>query len=128
MGVKALYFQLPIGFPPFLLLYFRCKHGAIFARRCFCDVGILNLYTGHLPVKILLQPVDRYQIYDTNSTSALKTIKRPKLIKLLQTPFPFGFNDSIYHKGDFQKCLNLISLFWNIKTVKQDRIKLFQIS
>ena len=58
----------------------------------------LNLYTGHLPTKILFQTVEKYQIYDKSPTSELKNFKRPKLIKLLQTPLPSGFNESIHHR------------------------------
>ena len=42
--------------------------------------------------------------YDVNSTARFKIIKQHetelKWIKLLQTPFPLGFNDNIYHEGN----------------------------
>ena len=42
-----------------------------------------------------------------NSSSRFKIIKRHetelKWIKLLQTPFPLGFNDNIYHEGNISK-------------------------
>ena len=45
--------------------------------------------------------------YDANSTSRFKIIKRHetelKWIKLLQTPYPLGFNDNIYHEGNLPK-------------------------
>ena len=45
--------------------------------------------------------------YDSNSTSRFKMIKRHetelKWIKLLQTPYPLGFNDNIYHEGNLSK-------------------------
>ena len=43
----------------------------------------------------------------SNSSSRFKIIKRDetelKWIKLLQTPFPLGFNDNIYHEGNISK-------------------------
>ena len=45
--------------------------------------------------------------YDENSSGRFKNIKRfeteLKWIKLLQTPFPLGFNDNIYHEGNISK-------------------------
>ena len=45
--------------------------------------------------------------YDANSTSRFTIIKRHetelKWIKLLQTPYPLGFNDHIYHEGNLSK-------------------------
>ena len=45
--------------------------------------------------------------YDKKSSSRFKIIKRHetelKWIKLLQTHFPLGFNDNIYHKGNISK-------------------------
>ena len=58
--------------------------------------------TGHSPNDVLVQPVEKLT-YDKNSSSRFKIIKRHetelKWIKLLQTPFPLGFNDNIYHEG-----------------------------
>ena len=45
--------------------------------------------------------------HDENSSVRLKNIKRfeteLKWIKLLQTPFPLGFNDNIHHEGNISK-------------------------
>ena len=45
--------------------------------------------------------------YDKNSSSRFKIINRHetelKWIKLLQTPFPLGLNDNIYHEGNISK-------------------------
>ena len=62
--------------------------------------------TGHSPNDVLVQPVEKLT-YDKNSSSRCKIIKRHetelKWIKLLQTPFPLGFNDNIYHEGNISK-------------------------
>ena len=46
-------------------------------------------------------------IYDPNSSSRLKNIKRHeselKWITFLQSPFPLGFNDNIYNEGKIFK-------------------------
>ena len=46
-------------------------------------------------------------IHKANSTERLKNILRHELelkwIKRLQTPFPLGFNDNIYHEGNISK-------------------------
>ena len=72
---------------------------------------------GHSPSKIVIQLVEKI-IYDPNSSSRLKNIKRHKTklkwIKSLQSPFPLGFNDNIYHEG------NMVFLFLNVKNVKVD--------
>ena len=58
---------------------------------------------GHLPNKIVIQPVGKI-IYDPNSSTRLKNIKRHetelKWIIFLQSPFPLRFNDYIYHEGN----------------------------
>ena len=58
------------------------------------------------PVLVYVQPVEKLT-YDKNSSSRFKIIKRHetelKWIKLLQTPFPLGFNDNIYHEGNISK-------------------------
>ena len=45
--------------------------------------------------------------HDENSSVRFKNIKQfeteLKWIKLLQTPFPLGFNDNIYHEGNISK-------------------------
>ena len=52
--------------------------------------------TGHSPNEVLVQPVEKLT-YDKNSSSRFKIIRRYetelKWIKLLQIPFPLGFND-----------------------------------
>ena len=62
--------------------------------------------TGHSPNDVLVQPVEKLT-YDKNSSSRFKIIIRHetelKWIKLLQTPFPLGFNDNIYHEGNISK-------------------------
>ena len=62
--------------------------------------------TGHSPNDVLVQPVEKLT-YDKNSSSRFKIIKRHetelKWIKLLQTPFPLGFNDNIYYEGSISK-------------------------
>ena len=54
----------------------------------------------------MLQPVEE-MIFDSNSTERYKNILRHetklKWIKLLQSPFPLGFNDNIYHQGNISK-------------------------
>ena len=54
----------------------------------------------------MVQPMEKIT-YDANSTSRFKIIKRHetelKWIKLLQTPYPLGFNDNIYHEGNTSK-------------------------
>ena len=61
---------------------------------------------GYSPSKIVIQPVEK-NIYDPNSSTRLKNLKRYeaelKWIKSLQTPFPLGFNDNIYHEGNSSK-------------------------
>ena len=63
-------------------------------------------HEGHTPTNILVQPVKKI-IYDANSTSRFKIIKRKetelKWIKLLQTPYSLRFNDNIYHEGNLSK-------------------------
>ena len=62
--------------------------------------------TGHSPNDALVQPVEKLT-YDKNSSSRFKIIKRHKTelkwMNLLQTPFPLGFNDNIYHEGNISK-------------------------
>ena len=62
--------------------------------------------TGHSPDNVIVQPVEKIS-YDENSSVRFKNIKRfeteLKWIKLLQTPFPLGFNDNIYHEGNISK-------------------------
>ena len=58
---------------------------------------------GHTPANSVVQPVEKIT-YDANSTSRFKIIKTElKWIKLLQTPYPLGFNDNIYHEGNLSK-------------------------
>ena len=57
----------------------------------------------HSPNDVKVQPVEKIS-YDENSSVRFKNIKRfeteLKWIKLLQTPFPLGFNDNIYHNNN----------------------------
>ena len=42
-------------------------------------------------------------------------------LKFLQSPFPLGFNDNIYHEGNIFKMPDFdVFLFWNVKNVKVD--------
>ena len=54
----------------------------------------------------MVQPVEKI-IHKSNSTERFKHILRHELelkwIKRLQTPFPLGFNDNIYHEGNISK-------------------------
>ena len=54
----------------------------------------------------MVQPVE-VMIFNSNSTERYKNIFRHetelKWINLLQTPFPLGFNDNIYHEGNISK-------------------------
>ena len=63
-------------------------------------------HKGHTPANILIQPVEKIT-YDANLSSRIKIIKRhvteSKWNKLLQTPYPLGFNDNIYHEGNLSK-------------------------
>ena len=89
-------------------------HRASDQRQGQCYITRLNdtfLYqhfkrTGHSPNDVKVQPVEKIS-YDENSSVRLKNIKRfeteLKWIKLLQTPFPLGFNDNIYHEGNISK-------------------------
>ena len=80
---------------------------------------------GHSPSKIVIQPVEKI-IYDPNSSTRLKYIKRHETelqwIKFLQSPFPLGFNDNIYHEGNISKMpdFDVFFLFWKVKNVKVD--------
>ena len=71
--------------------------------------------TGHSPNDVSVQP-DEKLTYDKNSSSRFKIIKRHetelKWIQLLQTRFPVGFNDNIYH-GNISKMpgVDVFSLF-----------------
>ena len=61
--------------------------------------------TNHSTSSISIQPVEKI-IYGDNSTKRYRNILRHELelkwIKLLQTPHPLGFNDNIYHEGNFR--------------------------
>ena len=77
---------------------------------------------GHSPSKIVIQSVEK-NIYDPNSSTRLINIKRHetefKWIKFLQSPFPLGFNDNIYHEDNISKMPDFdgfFFLFWNAKT------------
>ena len=70
---------------------------------------------GHSPSKIVIQPLEKI-IYDPNSSTRLKNIKRHetelKWIKFLQSPFPLGFNDNIYHEGNISKMPDFDGFFF----------------
>ena len=61
---------------------------------------------GHSPSQIAIQPVEK-NVNDPNSSTRLKNIKRHetelKWIKFLQSPFPLGCKDNIYHEGNISK-------------------------
>ena len=69
---------------------------SLFLTSCFL-LPVFN--TKHKPVEKIT--------YDANSTSRFKIIKRHetelKRLKLLQTPYPLGFNDTIYNEGNLSK-------------------------
>ena len=69
--------------------------------------------TGHSPNDVKVQPVEKIS-YDENSSVRFKNIKRfeteLKWIKLLQTPFPLGFNATFTMKAIFPKCPILMYL------------------
>ena len=77
---------------------------------------------GHSPNNVLVQPVEKLT-YNKNSSSRFKIIKshetKLKCIKLLQTPFPLGFNDNIYHESNISKMpdFDVFSL-WEIRKRK----------
>ena len=79
--------------------------------------------TGHSHNDVLVQPVEKLT-YDKNSSSRFKIIKRHetelKWIKLLQTPFPLGFNDNIYHEGNISKMPCFLS--WKFENVNLDHM------
>ena len=80
--------------------------------------------TSRVPSKIVIQPVEKI-IYDPNSSTRLKNIKRHetelKWIKFLQSPFPLGFNDNIYHEGNISKMPNFdVFSVLECKNVKVD--------
>ena len=81
------------------------KHYHIMKKPKLIDTFLYQHFklSGHSPNDVLVQPVE-ILTYDINSSSRFKVIKRHgtelKWIKLLQTPFPLGFNDNIYHEGN----------------------------
>ena len=60
-----------------------------------------------IELMFLIKLLQMLLIYDPNSSTRLKNIKRHetelKWIKFLQSPFPLGFNDNIYHEGNISK-------------------------
>ena len=81
----------------------------------------ISKVNGHPSSKIVNQPVEKI-IYDPNSSTKLKNIKRYetglKWINFLQSPFPLGFNDNMYHEGNISKMpdFDVFCLFWHLKT------------
>ena len=78
---------------------------------------------GHSPSKIVIQQVEKI-IYHLNSSTRLKIIRDMKLdlngLNCLQSHFPLGFNDYIYHECNISKMpeFDVNFLFWNVKNVK----------
>ena len=62
--------------------------------------------TSHSPNDILVQTVEKLTYYK-NFSSRFKITRRHetelKWIKILQTPFPLGFNDNIFHESNISK-------------------------
>ena len=52
--------------------------------------------TGHSPNDVLVQPVEKL----TYDKKFHRDSESSKWIQLLQTPFPLGLNDNIYHEGN----------------------------
>ena len=54
----------------------------------------------------MIQPVEE-MIFNSNSSKRYKFIFRHEIelkwIKSLRTPFPLGFNDTVYHQGNISK-------------------------
>ena len=77
--------------------------------------------TGHSPNNAIVQPVEKIS-YDEHSFVRFKNIKRSetelKWIKLLQTPFPLGFDDNIYHEGNISKMADFDVLTRSDKKMK----------
>ena len=74
-----------------------CKfYGSFFSLLLNC---VLSLEENAVLAVLLAVSLDSI-VYDPNSSTRLKNIKRHetelKWIKLLQSPFPLGFNDNIY--------------------------------
>ena len=71
---------------------------------------------------IVIQPVEKI-IYDPNSSTRLKNIKRHdtelKWIKVLQSHFPLGFNDNIYHEGNISKMPDFDVFFFVLECKKR---------
>ena len=65
------------------------------------------------------------KLYDPNSSTRLKNIKRHetelKWIKFLQSPFPLGFNDNIYHEGNISKMPDFDGFFSVLECKKRKR-------
>ena len=68
---------------------------------------IIATWNGLTTEAVSAETVDGFNGFNKNSSSRFKIIKRHetelKWIKLLQTPFPLGFNDNIYHEGNISK-------------------------
>ena len=83
--------------------------------------------TGLHPNDISVQPVEKIT-YQDNSSTRIKIIKRHetelKRIKFLQTSFPLGFNDNIYHEGNISKMadFDVFFPFLNFGNVNQDHM------
>ena len=73
--------------------------------RFFINISRVLVIHDHL-VKFWFNQLKKI-IHKSNSTERFKNILRHELelkwIKRLQTPFPLGFNDNIYHEGNISK-------------------------
>ena len=93
--------KMPKQFDTFLYQHFKC--------------------TGYSSNDISVQPVEKIS-YQNNSFPIFKIIKRHEMelkwIKFLQTSFPLGFNDNIYHERNISKMAYLdVFSFWNFGKV-----------
>ena len=61
-------------------------------------------------LQVTLQPVEKI-FYVNNSSKRYRNIFRHELkLKLLQTPHPLSFNDTIYHDGNISRLPDFFSL------------------
>ena len=91
-----------------------CKfYGSFFSL--LLNYCVLSLEENAVLAVLLAVSLDSI-IYDPNSSTRLKNIKRHetelKWIKFLQSPFPLGFNDNIYHEGNISKMPDFDGFFF----------------
>ena len=74
--------------------------------------------TNHSTSSISIHHVEKIA-YGDNSTKRYRNILRHELelkwIKLLQTPHPLGFNDTIYHESNISRLPDFDGLFFSFK-------------